>query len=185
MEEIKKPLLIALSEAVALNFPELGGRAIAVSEVDPFDGKTNLPTLPIAFSALVAENATQSANGGGAIDITSDILLTFIFEPKRYQRQDGLDSPFFAFYNYEALRDRFLEMAVNWESPGGGKISYRSLDVESDPYGIWISLRFSIRERWCRPKGELPLPMVFSIKLEVPSGCPEECRPSQPLVKEP
>lgn len=170
-ESVKQPLLVALAAKVAETFPELGGRCIAVSEVEPFNSKSNVPTLPVAFTALVAEAATQSARGG-PIEISSDILLTFIYAPQKYQMEDRRDSPFFAFYDYESIRDRFLEMAVDWASPGGGSISYRSLDVESDEFGVWITLRFNILERWCRPQGQKALELTILSRLAAPS-CPE------------
>jgi hypothetical protein len=174
-------LIPAVAAAIAVHFQELGGRSIAVSEVDPFDGKTNVPTLPLAITALVGEEGTQSENGGGKIELTSDILVQFLFDPLKYKRQDGADTPFFAFYDYEALRDRLLEMAVDWTSPRGGRLAYRSLDVESDEFGVSIAFRLRIKEQWCRPKADVPSPVVIISSMCAPATCePQECQPSDP-----
>ena len=116
--ELRPPLIVALAALVAEAFPELGGRSIAVSEVDPFNNKTSVPTLPIAFSALVGEQAVQPENGGRT-KLSSDVLLQFVFKPVKYTREDGAATPFFAFYDYEAIRDRLLTALNGWRTPAG------------------------------------------------------------------
>lgn len=142
-------LIVAFAALVAANFEELGGRSIAVSEVDPFGDKTNVPTLPIAFTALVGEQASQSSNGGGQIKLQSDILLQFVFTPIKYQREDGAATPFFAFYDYEALRNRLLAAVHGWRTPNNGGLAYKSLDVTSDEFAVYIAFRFTASEVWC------------------------------------
>ena len=179
----REPLIQALARAVAEWFPELGGRSIAVSEVDPFSDKTNVPTLPIAVTALVSENnANASPTGGNTrIQLEADILVQFIFEPVKYQREDGQDSPFFAFYDYEALRDRLIIGLRDWRTPRGGAISYRALDVESDEFAVYLAFRLRSSETWapcpvendCAP---MPRPATVDIKYRLypcKADCPE------------
>lgn len=170
-------MIPALAAAISVAFPELEGRAIAVSEVDAFNDKTNVPTLPLAVVALIGEEGVQSENGGGKIELVSDVLVQFMFGPEKYKRQDGCDTPFYAFYDYDAIRDRLLEMAVDWSSPRGGRLSYRSLDIESDEFGVSITFRLRIRETWCRAKTETPPPITITSRLQIPSACEVGCSP--------
>lgn len=120
----KKPVIVALAEAIAIWFPDLGGRSIAVSEVDPFGDKTNVPTLPLAVTALINETAVQSSNGGGKITLSDDIVVQFIYASVKYNRQDGAVTPFYAFYDYEAIRDRLLTNIHSWRTPRNGGIQF-------------------------------------------------------------
>ena len=175
-------LIPALAAKIAEVFSELNGRSIAVSEVDAFDNKTNIPTLPLAVTALLSEEATQSAQGISKTELISDILVQFIFEPVKYKREDKADTPFFAFYDYESIRDRMLEMAVDWKSPRGGHLVYRSLDVESDEFGVYIAFRLRTTERWCRPEAGEPPPITVVSRM-CAATCdpgPEECQPVDP-----
>lgn len=147
--ETVTPLVVALAALIADRFPELGGRSIAVSEVDPFNNKTNVPTLPIAVTALLGETATSSKYGGGKIELTQDVMAHFIFEPVKYSRADGAESPFFAFYDYEAMRDRMIAATMKWRSPRGASLAYVALDVESDEFAVYLTFKFRATETWC------------------------------------
>lgn len=143
-------MIPAIAAAIAEWFPELNGRSIAVSEVEPFADKTNVPTLPIAVVALVAETGEQTRNGGGKINLTSDILVQFIFEPIKYNREDGSELPFFAFYDYEPIRDKLLEQTAKWRGPGNFGLSYTGLTVESTPFAVYIAFSFTAVKDWCQ-----------------------------------
>lgn len=171
----------SLAKAIAEWFPELEGRSIAVSEVEPFSDKTNVPTLPLAVVALVTENnSTPSSNGATRITIEDDILVQFIFKPVKYNREGGAETPFFAFYDYEAIRDKLLAGLKNWRTPRQGSIGFRSLDVESDEFAVYIAIRLRTSENWCKPDADtkpcdmlVPAPII-SIKArmyEPPGRC--------------
>ena len=164
----------ALANAIADTFPELGGRSIAVSEVQPFGDKTNIPTLPIAVTALVKETGKQVQHGGGQIELTDDILVQFIFEPVKYTLSGGSDSPFFAYYDYESIRDRMLSMTQNWRSPRNAGLSFKQMDVESDEFAVYIAMRFSLSEQWC-PQDEGPQPSKMKIVGRVLVPKSEKC----------
>jgi hypothetical protein len=175
-----EPTLMALARDIAVWFPELHGRAIAVSEIDIIRDKTNLPSLPLAAIALVSEVAEQSENGSGQIIIRDDILIHFVFEPVKYTRADGKETPFYAFYDYETLRDRLLERLKNWRTPRGGGLAYISLDVESDEYAVYIAFRFRAKETWCNPnpdipENELPHEVVILSRILQPAGSRKDC----------
>jgi hypothetical protein len=166
-----------LAATIAQYFEELEGRAVAVSEVDPFDKNTNIPSLPIAVVALVGEQGT----GRNTLELVDDVLVQFVFHPVKYKRADGNDSPFFAFYDYEDLRDRFIAMLQNYTSPKGARFYYRSLDVESDEYAVYIAIRLTGELSWCLPEhlAPQPNPAGFTVGLRMqppPSKCaPTEC----------
>lgn len=148
-----EPTLPALAKAIAEWFPELEGRSIAVSEVEPFSDKTNVPTLPLAVVALVTENNTEAGgNGSTRVKLADDILVQFIHEPVKYSRDNGATTPFFAFYDYEAVRDRVLQGIRNWRTPRDGGLSYRSLDLDVDEFAVYIAIRLRTEENWCPPK---------------------------------
>lgn len=187
MDENKKPLIVALAEQIAGWFPDLGGRSIAVSESDPFDDKTNIPTLPLAFVALVNERGTQGKYGGGRVVLTSDLAVQFIYHPHKYERQDGNLTPFFAFYDYESLRDRLLTFLHSWRTPGNGAISYSSMDVESNEFAVHITFRFIATRDWCPEPELMAQPFEFTITSQVhrprstaPCDPCEECKPVDP-----
>lgn len=169
----------SLAASLAEWFPELGGRSIAVSEVMPFKDKANVPTLPIAVTALVSETGDQSANGGGSITLTPDVMIMFMFEPVKYSRGDGNILPFFAFYDYEALRNKLLHHLMEWRTPHNGGISYRSLDVESDEFAVYISFRLRVTEKWCRPDTQEAIEATIAVKVSQPRveccATEEEC----------
>lgn len=175
-----EPTIQALARKLAEWFPELGGRSIAVSEVDPFDNQTNVPTLPLAIVALVSEAGQQGTNGQRRIEITDDLLVQFMFKPEKYDRSNGQKTPFYSFYDYEGYRDRLLMGLQGYRSPSGGGFSYRRLDVESDEFAVYLSFRLSCNYTWCPPDVETeggPFPVAFDAKLLYPSPCEPDCPP--------
>jgi hypothetical protein len=183
MDANPQPLILALAEAISVWFPDLGGRSVAVSEVEAFGDKTNVPTLPLAFTALIRETSDQGAKGGTNITITQDLLVQFIYEPVKYNRQDGTQTPFFAFYDYEKLRDRLLTFLSQWRTPRNGNVAYKSLDVSSEPFGVFITFNLQATERWCPDDKLLEQPFNISIvaRLLQPKStkpcCEDNCPP--------
>lgn len=176
MGEVDKTLslLPAIAAHVASLFPELEDRSIAVSEVEPFDAKSNVPTLPMAFTALVSETNIGSARTGGRITLQDDVLIQFLFPPVRYTRMvDKAQTPFFAYYDYEIIRDRMLAGFQNWRTPRGGAVIFQSMDLDSDSYTVAIAFRFRTNEEWC-PPSQLPdaTVSIVSLKLCIPKGNP-------------
>lgn len=178
-------ILPAFARAIKDAFPELEGRSIAVSEVDPFN-KGNMPTLPIAVVALLRGLGIQNKSGGGSIHLEDEILLQMIFTSVKYANRAGDESPFFAYYDYEEIRDRVLTVTQSWRSPRNIGLQYRGMDLESDELGTWITFRFGTSQKWCAPDQDVPSPAIVSFRLQPPKSvcfepCPAEpdpCRPS-------
>lgn len=188
---MEEPMIVAFARLIGESFPQLGGRSIAVSEVDAFKAKTNLPSLPIAYSALLAETSDQAANGSGVFNIKQTILLQFMFEPERYKTAEGGESPFFAFYDYEAIRNQLLSATVKWRTPRGASLAYRSLDVESDEMAVYITFKFETTERYqwgddCyNPKiAEAPRPITFTVSANMCYAL-SNCSDAEEVVKDP
>lgn len=185
-----EPLLPALARQLNVWFPELEGRALAVSEVEPFDNKTNVPTLPVAVVAMISgtnTNAGAGAGGNAQVTLADDLLVQFVYEPVKYKREDGADTPFYAFYDYESTRDRLITGLKGWRTPRGGSVSYVSLEVESDEFAVYMAFRLRTSERWCQPV-EPPNPCdptanpVVDIKLRwdtPPPCCERDCPPPE------
>lgn len=144
-----KPLVLAIAEAVAEWFPQLGGRSIAASEIDPFNAAVDVPTLPLAVTALLSETNNQAQNGSQSINLTTDVMLVFMFKPVRYRREDGANTPFYTFYNYEPIRNTILERLQTFRTPNNGSIAYRQMDVQSNDFAVYVSIRLQATEKWC------------------------------------
>lgn len=138
-----KATIPPLAKAIAEWFPELGGRSVPVSEAKI--KRDNIPTLPLCMVSLlrevgnnfVATNRTQPEE---------DIIVEFWFEPERYKTSTNGETPFWAFYDYDTLRDRLLTHLRSWRSPRGERLEYFGLDIESDQFATVII--FSLRHKF-------------------------------------
>jgi hypothetical protein len=158
-------LIPSLAAACAEWFPEMEGRFIAVSEIDPFNNATNIPTLPLGFVALVTE-AAQQANSG-PITIADDILVHFAFKPVKYKNAENQDTPFFAFYDYEPLRDKLLVLVQGWDGPRNERLLYKSMDVNANEYAVYITFRFGTSAKWCPPAELMATPVAFNVAVKM------------------
>lgn len=150
MDELFLP---TLAKNVAKWFPELEGRALAVSESDIT--KDNIPTLPLCMVALVSEKSESNWQTRRDPEITEDFLIEFWFEPERYKNSEGGITPFWAYYNYERIRDTLIEESLRWETPKGGRIEYQSMTIEAEDFAVVLSFRFDHEFKWCPPVKEV------------------------------
>ena len=175
MEAVSLATPPALASAIRGWFPELNGRSIAVSEIDPIS-KTNMPKLPICFVALMKEVGNGSGSGSNAKATPEELLMvSFVFEPERYQREDGGESPFWAFFDYDSLRDRLLTFLLGWKTPRGARLNYFGLDVESDSFAILINFQFKHNFTWCPIEEGDPGIKDWSFKVNVCPAQPLPC----------
>jgi hypothetical protein len=141
-------LLPDLAANIAIWFPELKGRALAVSEATIT--KENMPTLPTCIVALMRADIDHVwQNSRGSIKIADDFIAEFMLETVRYKRADGSETPFWAFYDYEALRNKFFAHLGMYSGPSRERIEIISMEVDSDQYSINISFRLKARVIWC------------------------------------
>jgi len=174
----KEPVrfLPAVAEAVTQWFPELGGRALAVS--DAHITKLNVPTLPlvmVAFAKGVGDQAKRSYNP--SFDIEDVFVVEFWLEPSRYKKATGAETPFWSYYDYEAVRTKLLSNFGRWKTPDGEHIAYRSLTILADELAVRLSFNFIASKRFCPIDNEKGEPFTISFDLCAPKGCcPEiEC----------
>ena len=172
-----KLFLPSLAEQVGIWFPELGGRAIAVSEVTIT--KANVPTLPLAMTAYVRGTADPPMNSD-MFEMIDIFIVEFWLEPERYKRANGTETPFWSYYDYEGIRDKLLTNMTRWETPGGERISYRELRIEAEELAVTLTFRFTATFRWCPTKKEYGEPInEVGFNLCTASECciPEEVDP--------
>lgn len=134
-EAVSRATLPALAAKIAEWFPELNGRSVAVSDAEVT--KENMPTLPVAMVALIKEDGNHSVQSNYAAP-SEDISLEFWFQPRRYLREDGSESPFWAFYDYDALRQRLLENLMGWVTPRGNKIQYVNVSTAATQFAVAV-----------------------------------------------
>lgn len=177
--QVKKEtrFLPALAEAIAGWFPELGGRALAVSEVSIT--KENVPTLPLAMVAFVRGTADPpSRSAATQFEMEDAFVVEFWLEPARYKRANGSETAFWSYYDYEVIRDTLLSELVLWESPGGQRVSYRGLNIEADPLAVTLTFAFVATMRWCSNKTVYPDSIIRKIDFQLCAAegcCPEAC----------
>jgi hypothetical protein len=168
--------LPALAEQIALWFPELGGRALAVSEVSIT--KENVPTLPLAMVAFVRSVGNPPPNSRQTtFEMGDTFIVDFWLEPAMYKKVNGTETPFWSYYDYEKIRDTLVGNIVRWETPGGEIIAYRGMVIEAEPFAVTLTFTFLATFRWCSPlpkdRGE---PFTIGFGLCPPeSCCPDTC----------
>lgn len=146
----KKPLLLDFAEYLNPYFPELGGRILPVSEAEVT--KTNVPTMPLCMLALTVAPFDHNPKGNGDIDITEDFIVEFWFATNKIKRTDQSESPFWAFYNYVPLRDKFIACTRRYKSPDDYKIKIVSMDISSSDLAVMVTFRCQHEFCWCEPE---------------------------------
>jgi hypothetical protein len=154
--------LPALAEQLAIWFPETKGRALAVSEISIT--KDNVPTLPLIVTAFLRSAAEPPARSPVNIfEITDTFMIDFWLEPVRYKRANGSETPYWSYYDYEAIRDTLLDNLSRWQAPGGERVAYRKMTVEAEPFAVTIMFEFIATFRWCVPESTLDQGEQFTI----------------------
>jgi hypothetical protein len=167
--------LPSLAEQLALWFPELSGRALAVSEVSIT--KDNVPTLPLAMVAFIRSVANPPSHSNAEMfEIVDTFIVDFWLEPARYKKANGTETPFWSYYDYEAIRDTLLSNMVRWETPGGERIAFRGLTIEAEPLAVTLTFTFMATFRWCPTITERGEPFTVGFNLCAPPACvPDPC----------
>lgn len=188
--KVQEPLLLAFSKYINQHFPELGGRVLPVSEAEI--NKTNVPTMPLCMLALTVAPLDYSVKSTNEISITDDFVVEFWFETNKVKRTDDSESPFWAFYNYEPLRNKFIAITTRWKSPAGFKVRIVSMEVETSDLAVMVTFRCQHVFDWCEPE-ELTIyldgePSVIGKTTKIKySVCPmieTECCPEPACLEE-
>lgn len=163
--EAEQPeFLQELAALVAVWMPDLKGRAVAVTDAEIT--KENRPPLPFAQLALNREEAKHFPNTNKQPDLSDDFIIEIWLELKKYKdSKSGAETPWWAYYPYEKIRDRLLSKlwkeSLSRENWG---IRYISMDVSSDAGAVVLTFRFSRNYTWCPDDEEddgVPIDLSF------------------------
>lgn len=146
---MRKPFLPEIAALIAEWFPELGGRALAVSEANIT--RENMPTLPLCMVALIASDADRWVwqSAASRTDMVEDFMVEFWLAPVKLRKADGTETPFWAFYDYEQFRDKLLSEIIRYNGPRGQRIEFVRMAIESDQFAVVLSFRFKAHFKWC------------------------------------
>lgn len=146
---MSEQLLPNIARNVALWFPELAGRSLAVSEADITE--QNMPTLPLCMVALANVDAEKWVwqSAASRTELADNFMVEFWLESVKLRKADGSETPFWAFYNYEDFRDRLLTEIVRYVGPRGQRVEFLKMTVESLPYAVILSFQFRSHLKWC------------------------------------
>lgn len=140
--------------------------------------KDNVPTLPLIMVAFIRSAANPPAHtNADMFEITDTFIVDFWLEPARYKKANNSETPFWSYYDYEAIRDTLLTNLAHWDAPGGERIAFRGMTIEAEPLAVTLTFTFIAVFRWCATKpayaGE---PYKIGFNLRTPPGCcPDTC----------
>lgn len=142
-------LLPAVAARVAAYFPDLKGRSLAVAEAEI--NKDNLPKLPLAMVALA------NAEPNGPVDLmqrtqfsnVDRFVIEFWFETNRYIKANNTETPFWAYYDYAAIRDTLLATFSGWTGPNGERIWYAGMTMDASEYAVVLTFNMQARYELC------------------------------------
>jgi hypothetical protein len=139
---IEKRSIPSFAAAIRSSFIELDRRAFAVSFVDFKQFKPS--AMPIALVCM-GENGGHSHDayrGPSAIKKADDIVVHYVSKLVKYKSAEGTDTPYFAYYDYEALELRMIKCAKNWVSPRGGLLEYKGVDPDPGEADVTLNFKF-------------------------------------------
>lgn len=139
--------LPALAKEIDRFFPEIEGRVFPVSEAEVT--KENIPTMPLCMLALNLNPFNMAANSNKEIDYTEDFVVEFWFETNKYKRANNTISPFWAYYDFDPLRDKMITLMKYWKSPRDFKCAIKSMEIDSSELAVMVVFRIVHEVCWC------------------------------------
>jgi hypothetical protein len=121
----------------------------------------------VAFARSTSEQPLHQRSE--MFEIQDAFIIEFWMEPSRYKKANGSETPFWSYYDYEAVRDTLLANITQWETPGGERIAFRGLTIDADPLAVTLSFAFIASFRWCSPVTEFGIPFTISSRLCAPA----------------
>lgn len=147
-EVLPDRLLPRVAYWIARSFPDLEGRALAVS--DATITAENVPSLPIAIVAFAKGVSGQPPS---VVKTTATFTDTFIVEfwlkPERYKKKDCSETPFWSYYDYEGIRNKLLGCLKRRLGPIGEKIVYQGMTQEASPFAVVLTFTFTAQFQAC------------------------------------
>lgn len=146
-----EPLPVALARHLAEWFPDLEGRAFAVTDTDEVWTKETAPTLPLCAVGVVEETYDFPEKSNSQEKIETTIAILFAFEAERYKTSDGRISPFWAYVDHEALRNRVAAALKAFRSPSGGRVLPLRLERDATEVALTFAFIATHAEELCLP----------------------------------
>jgi hypothetical protein len=184
-------LLPDLAKAIAAAFPELKGRAVAVS--DWHITAENVPkTLPVCMLQFVHEDTEWPQRSNARALMHEFAQIKFILKSARALRKDGSESPFWSFYDYDRIRNSFYAVLHRYRSPHNERVVPVRMDMGADQLAVEITFTVKHTYYWCAPPasdgGDQPLMNIGGIQFDAvlephiidPSCC--ACVPAAPVT---
>jgi hypothetical protein len=157
-----------VAEVVRNAFPELQGRAIAVTAENIRD-KEDI-TLPACLLSLFSSLPSPSVvlGSSGDANLQDDYIIQFMFEAKQYTRNNAA-IPVWSYYDYVTVRHRLFVALNDFAARNDISLRFISLEVESDDIAVVLTFRFRQEFPWCEDDVcDTPEPVNISLTL---TGC--------------
>lgn len=162
--------LPAVAKQIRDWIPELGGRALAVT--DALITKDNVPTLPLVMVAPLRQDFTH--NGQGTMTVDEQFMVEFWLDPAREKGEKG-ETPFWSYYEYNDLRNKLFDAFATWRSPQNGTVRFISMDVDANALATVLSFRMGAVYQVCESdRWEAPAEITFNLCQPASAECPPE-----------
>lgn len=160
-----------VAKMVAKHFPELQNRAFPVLDADVT--KENVPTLPVAMVMLEREIGNHSSKQRSHATPEEQFIVEFWLPPAtKYLDKNQIETPYWTYYDYHSLRNRFLPIIFDMKPPLGGRVEYVGLELEALQFAVVITFKLSHQFEFCEPElehvGHDGKPMNLSFDLVAP-----------------
>ena len=154
-------------------FSDFKAPVIAVSDLKPMRESSYGANLPVILVMLAEETVVEKMRLGVSMQepvLRASMEIGFLLPPNTHLAS-GAETPFFAHYDHEGIRDRLMEMAASWRPSNGAALSYAGVTVHAMHHAVLMCFRMTAEWRWCRPKVYLPPAIIFGRAV----ACPEKC----------
>lgn len=111
--------------------------------------RSNLPTLPIAMTALVDVTFRHAEQTNKPPVVVEQMVTEFWFKSNKVKFSNNKESPFWAYYDFDPLLRKFVTLAMNFRPPKGNKFKVTRMDLESDEMAVHITFEFFHQYDFC------------------------------------
>lgn len=173
-----------LATEVRRRFPELQGRAFAVSEIEPLRAPSVPLTLPLAAVALL--RIVNVGDPDDHLSLQELFVVEFMFQTAAYQTQEGRATMFVSFYDYEDIVERMGNLCMEWITPRRSRLKFQRMNIEALPRFVCMSFTLAHNWRWCpgeeTPPRLRPRLRMVSCKIPCEPGCHHEPDPCDAIA---
>jgi hypothetical protein len=176
MSEVKSnSTILDLADKLRDLLPEFKRRIIAVSEMEV--NRSNVPSFPIGMLALQDINYVHFRETNKPTEIQETIVVEFWFASNKITQGDK-ESPFWSYYDYDPLQDRFVDFILDYRSPRGWPVQLMRMDLESSEIATMLTFVLQHRYDHCKAPQE-PLMILgkknVGFKMTIPTKVCDDC----------